>query len=84
VVAPVATISLSPEPDTRKDAITSDSAGVTGAAAALLALGADTSDGRSSPTTEDAAVAIKWSNCDDRLCSSLVSNWVCSVPPKSK
>lgn len=79
----MATISLSPEPDARKDAITSDSAGVTGAAA-LLALGAGTSDGRSSPTTEDAAVAIKWSNCDDRLCSSLVSNWVCSVPPTSK
>lgn len=79
----MATISLSPEPDARSDAITSDSADATGAAA-LLALGTDTSDGSSSPTTEDADAAIKWINCDDRMCSSLVSSCVCSVPPTSK
>lgn len=74
----LATTVLFPEGDERRDAITS----LLGAA--LLASGCDTSDGRSSPSTEDAAVAIKCSNCDDRLCSSLVSNCVCSVPPTSK
>lgn len=74
----LATIVLFPEGGERRDAITS----LLGAA--LLVSGCDTSDGISRPSTEDAAVAIKCSNCDDRLCSSLVSNCVCSVPPTSK
>lgn len=76
-MAVLATIVLFPE-DERRDAITS----LLGAA--LLASGCDTSDGRSSPSSEEAADAIKCNNCDDRLCSSLVSNCVCSVPPTSK
>ena len=78
VVAVLAPTVLSPEGDDRRDAMTS----LLGAA--VLAPEGDTSDGRSSPSTEDAAVAIKCSNCDDRLCSSLLSNCVCSVPPTSK
>jgi len=74
-VAVLTTIVLFPEGDERRDGITS----LLGAA--LLASGCDTSDGRSSPSSEEAADAIKCSNCDDRLCSSLVSNCVCSVPP---
>jgi len=74
-VAVLATTVLFPVGDERRDAITS----LLGAP--LLASGCDTSDGRSSPSTEDPSVVIKCSNCDDRLCSSLVSKWVCSVPP---
>ena len=77
-MAVLATIVLFSEGDERRDSITSL------LAAALPASGCDTSDGRSSPSTEEAAVAIKCSNCEDRFCSSLVSNCVCSVPPTSK